>query len=278
VPAEKLVDVQVELGKQRSGPLTQGGGSKGMTGNPDPGGFGPVLDGSILPHHPFDPKAPDISKNKPLIVGYNHDEMNFFFAQSRSTDIYEMDDAALRARLEKDLGAKAGTVLEAYKKSRPEASPADLYVAIATARFAGVGERTIAERKFAQHGAPVYLYVFRHESDRLIPGTQHKMGAAHAAEIAYKFNNVQARPANAAPPQAGGPMGDSGPSSVQAAHNMSEFWSTFARTGRPAAKGQPMWPAYNDKVRPTMMIDAVCKVINDPDPLERQVWNRIDAV
>ena len=25
---------------------------------------------------------------------------------------------------------------------------------------------------------------------------------------------------------------------------MSEMWATFARTGHPGAKGQPVWPAY----------------------------------
>lgn len=280
VPVEKLMDVQTELGRKMAGPLTQGGGRRGMTGNPAPGGFGPVLDGAILNVNPFDPVAPAISKNKPLIAGYNHDEMNFFFMQARATDIYSMDDTQLQDRLQKDIGANATPVLEAYRKSRPGASPADLYVAIATARFAGIGETTIAERKYAQGGAPVYAYIFTHELDGLIPGTQHKMGAAHAAEITYKFNNVRppAAPAEsgAAPRQGGGMMDDSSPGSTQAAHNMSEFWSTFARTGRPAAKGQPAWPAYDTKTRATMLIDAECKVVDDPNSLERQVWQRVD--
>jgi len=38
-------------------------------------------------------------------------------------------------------------------------------------------------------------------------------------------------------------MAVTGPESEKVAHNMSELWSTFARTGHPAAKGQPEWPA-----------------------------------
>jgi para-nitrobenzyl esterase len=168
-------------------------------------------------------------------------------------------------------------VLEAYRKSRPSASPADLYVAIATARFAVIGSTTIAERKYAQHGAPVFMYCFTHEFERLIAGTQHIYGAAHAVEIVYKFNNV---PATGAAPSGqqtgGGGFADARPSSVQAAHNMSELWSTFARTGHPAAKGQQAWPAYDTTKRATMFIDAECKAINDPYSLERQVWDRVD--
>ena len=76
-------------------------------------------------------------------------------------------------------------------RAGPSASAPDLYIAITTARMIGIGAITIAERKYAQHGAPVYMYIFTHESDLIIPGTQHKLGAAHALEIPYKFNNVQ---------------------------------------------------------------------------------------
>jgi para-nitrobenzyl esterase len=71
-------------------------------------------------------------------------------------------------------------------------------------------------------------------------------------------------------------MSGSGPESVKAAHNMSEMWSTFARTGRPAAKGQPTWPAYTREKRSTMEIDAECEVVDDPFPLERVLWERLD--
>ena len=43
-----------------------------------------MLDGHVMPNDPFYPTAPVISKSKPLIVGYNRDEMNFFFAQQRA--------------------------------------------------------------------------------------------------------------------------------------------------------------------------------------------------
>jgi len=273
------VAAQVELGKQPGGPLTMSGGRKGIGGGGRAGGFGPVVDGTILPHHPFDPEAPAISKNKPLIVGSNRDETNFFFMQNHSTDVYELTDATLKERLAKELGADSEAVLDAYRKSRPEASAPDLYVAITTARMIGLGAITIAERKFAQHAAPVYMYIFTHESDILIPGTKHKMGAAHALEIPYKFNLVQPasqdKDADAKRP---GPnmMAISDPDSIKAAHNMSEMWSTFARTGHPGAKGQPKWPAYTTQKRATMEIDAQCAVVDDPYSLERQVWEKLE--
>jgi para-nitrobenzyl esterase len=237
VPVDKLMAAQTALAQTGGGPLTMSGGRKGIGGGSRPGGFGPVVEGAILPHHPFDPEAPAISKNKPLIVGTNRDETVFFFQQQRNTEIFNLTEVNLKERLAKEIGANADVVFDTYRKSRPDASPTDLYIAITTARMFGIGAITIAERKYAQHGAPVYMYIFTHESESIVPGTQHKVGAAHALEIAYKFYNIQP-PGSAANPGRG-MMSVSDPDSVKAAHNMSEMWSTFARTGRPAAEGQP---------------------------------------
>jgi para-nitrobenzyl esterase len=277
VPAAKLLEVQVELGRQPGGgPLTMNGGRKGMGGNARPGGFGPVVDGTILPHHPFDPVAPAISKDKPLIVGTNRDETNFFFMQNHETDVFDLTYDTLKQRLEKEFGTNADLVFDTYRKSRPGSSAPDLYIAISTARMMGLGAITIAERKYAQQGAPVYTYIFVHESEVIIPGTQHKLGAAHATEIPYKFNITATGKQPPSDPQRPDIMAINGPSGVQAAHNMSEMWSTFARTGDPAAKGQPYWPAYTIEKRATMEIDSQCKVVDDPYSLERIMWEKLE--
>lgn len=266
VPVEKLVAVQVALGRAPGRATGGPSGGRGGIGGARAGGFGPVVDGAILPRHPFDPEAPAISKAKPLIVGTNRDEATFFFMQGRDTGVYNLSEDGLKARLAKEFGGDAGKVHEAYRKSRPETSPTDLYIAIATERMMGVGTNLIAERKYAQRGAPVYKYVFTHESDYVIPGTNYRFRAGHALEIPYKFNNSQG---------GGGFQAFTKPESVKAARNMSEMWSTFARTGRPAAKGQPQWPAWTPAQRATMMLDAECKVVNDPWPLERQLWEQL---
>ena len=140
-----------------------------MTGSDRPGGFGPIVDGVVLPEHPFDPEAPAISKNKPLIVGYNRDETVFFL--QRDTDVFNLTEAALKERLAKELAANADTVYDTYRKARPDASPSELYIAITTANMIGIGAVTIAERKYGQQGAPVFTYIFAHEAEGLIPGT-----------------------------------------------------------------------------------------------------------
>ena len=273
VPADKLVSAQGALSRSGGGPLGMNNGRKGMSGNARPGGFGPVVDGVILPRHPFDPGAPEISKNKPLIVGWNRDETAFFFQQQRNTEVFKLTETALKERLAKEFGQNSEAIHDTYRKSRPEASPTDLYIAITSARMIGIGAATIAERKVSQGGAPAYMYMFTHESDQLVSGTQHKVGAAHALEIPYKFYVV--RPEQ----QAGGVSGMMAittPESKKAAHNMAEMWSNFARTGKPSAKGQPEWPAFSLSKRATMEINTECRVVNDPSNLERKLWERLD--
>lgn len=256
-----------------AGPLTRSGGRHGIAGNPRPGGFGPVVDGHILPHHPFDPQAPAISKNKPLLTGYNRDETIFFFMQQKDTGVFQLSEDSLRRRLEQELGAHAEAVYETYRKSRPEASPTDLFIAITTARMFGAGTITIAERKAAQGGAPVYMYLFTHETSALVPGTQHKVGAAHAAEIPYKFFLQAAQSGS----PAAGRADLQEPESIATARNMSQMWAAFARTGRPAAKGQPQWPPYTLARRATMEINAQCRVLYDPWREERLLWEKLDT-
>lgn len=275
VPADKLTAVQSALGRSGGGPLGMNGGRRGMSGNSRPGGFGPVVDGTVVPHHPFDPAAPAISKNKPLVVGYNRDETTFFFNQQRNTEVFNLTEAALKERLAKEFTSNADLIFDTYRKSRPEASPTDLYIAITTARMIGLGAVTIAERKVAQGGAPAYLYIFTYESPALVQGTQHKVGAAHALEIPFKFYKVDPPPApGSAAPR--GMMSVSGPEAEKTAHNMAEMWSTFARTGRPAAKGQPAWPAYTLAKRATMEINAQCRVVDDPYGAERRMWEKLE--
>ena len=174
--------------------------------------------------------------------------------------------------MDKDFGANAEKILTTYRKSRPAASLSDLYVAITTARAMWLGSIEIAEKKSEQKAAPVYMYMFTHESNLIVPGTNHRLGAAHATEIWYKFDNVDLEGPKDAP---GPPLIGNDPDRKKAALNMSEMWATFARTGHPGAKGQPTWPAYTMQKRAMMMIDTQCKAEDDPYGLERAMFDSL---
>jgi para-nitrobenzyl esterase len=238
-------------------------------------GFGPVVDGVVLPHHPFDPTAPEISKNKPLLVGWNEDEYTFFAMQNRETEAFKMDFDGLQKRLEPTYGADTAKIIETYRKSRANATAPDIFVAVSSVNMMGLGSIDIAERKARQNGAPVYLYNFGYKSETKIAGTDYAMGTPHAMDISFKFNNVVPPKEGAQPTQGGGGMAGSRPERFKASHNFAELWATFARTGKPGGKDLPKWPAYNLKTRPTMRIDSTCEIINDRFSDEMKLWRSV---
>lgn len=240
------------------------------------GGFGPVVDGKVLPHHPFDPGAPDISKNKPLLVGWNEDEYTFFAWERKDTEPFKMDFKGLKKKLEPKYGADTDKLIATYRKANPNATAPDIFVAISSISMMGLGSVTIAEKKVKQGGAPVYLYNFGYKSEKKIPGTDYALGTPHAMDISFKFNN-EIPPRDGSEPKESF-FGGNNPDRFVASHHFAELWTTFAKTGKPAARDVPDWPAYNLKDRPTMRIDTKCEVINNRFDGELAMWRSIGKV
>ena len=202
------------------------------------------------------------------MVGWNEDEYTFFAWERRDSTSFNLDFDALRSRLVPRFGAATTRIVDTYRASRPKATATDIYVAVQSVTMMGLGSIEIAEKKATQGGGSVYLYNFGYKSESKIPGTDYAMGTPHAMDIAFKFNNV------------GTPSFFSGarPERLVASRNMAEMWTTFARTGHPAAARQPVWPAYDLVRRPTMRIDASCEVIEDRHRAERELWKELGYI
>lgn len=259
LPAEKLLEAQENLPRSRNG---LSGGFRGI-GNSGIGSFGAVVDGTVILHNPFEPTAPEFSINKPLQVGWNEDEYIFFAAYGGDKNVFTISEDELRTRLERDFPDQAELILHTYKQASPNSTPAEIYIAIRSITMMGLGSIRIAERKAIQGGAPAYLFNFGYKSNSKIPGTEFELGTMHAMDIPFKFYNVESG------------MAGTKPDRFEASRNMSEMWATFASTGKPAAEGQPDWPAYDLNSRPTMRIDVQCEVINDRFSEEREMWEKV---
>lgn len=259
VPADKLLEAQEQIPKKQN-PLS--GGFHGI-GNSGVGSFGAMVDGVIIPANPFEPAAPDFSKNKPLMVGWNEDEYIFFAMVGGDKEVFTLSEDELKNRLQRDFGDNAELIRKAYHEANPDKTPGEIYIAIRSIMMMGLGSIRIAERKTMQGGAPAYLYNFGYKSNAKIPGTDFEMGAMHAMDIPFKFYNVE------------GGMAGTKPDRFEASKNMTSLWTSFARNGKPFAEGQPEWPAYNFTSRPTMRIDVNCKVIDDRFKAEREMWMKI---
>ena len=265
VPADKLLKIQ----QSKFHPVPPYQVRRASEGGPGRKylGFGPVVDDVALLHNPFDPTAPKISNKKPLMTGWNEDTWIFFAMQEHDTAFAKYTFDELPSKLSQKStfahrfsATNAKKLVTAYREAMPNASAANIYVAIKSIAMMGLGSIAIAERETEQMGAPVYLYNFGYKSNLKVPGTNYPMGTPHAMEIVFKFDNMVHL--NSGKKQYMG-MAGTKPNRFIAARHMSELWTTFARTGRPAAKGVPEWPAYNLVDRPLMRIDVDCKVIDN---------------
>jgi len=265
IPASEFLRLQSKIPPV---PPSRARNRTGRAASAGPAGFGPVVDGVNLPIHPFDPTAPTISINKPLMVGWNEDEYTFFAWQRKDASAIGIDWTGLDSKLEVQHGTNAKQIIGAYRSAMPNASPTDIFVAIASISMMGLGSVEIAEKKAVQNGAPVYLYNFGYKSEEKVPGTDYELGTPHAMDITFKFNNENITERTE-------PLGGNRPERLIASHNMAELWTTFARTGSPAAVNVPEWPAYNLEDRPTMRIDIKCEVINNRFSEELAMWRSI---
>lgn len=222
-------------------------------------GWAPVVDGQVLPHHPFNPVAPAISAHIPLMIGTNKDEATLFLLPDPG--VRTLDEAGLHTRVQEFVGEKADALIAAYRHVSPEASPSDIFLAIASDRMMRMDSITLAERKHAQGAAPVFMYLFTWET----PALDGKLKSCHALEIPFVFDNLA---------HSGNFVGNA-PECAGIAERMSEAWLAFARSGMPSAHNLPDWPAYTPTERATMIFDATCRVTNDPGSEERRAWQGI---
>jgi para-nitrobenzyl esterase len=272
IPADQIFALQARVAKAAAGRPVSNTISRGI-GSSRVGGFSPVVDGIALPSHPFDPAAPAISHNKPLMVGWNEDEYAFFVMSGSDTSIFNLDLDGLSQKLNPRFKENTGLIIDTYRKSRPDATPSNIYIEIMSVTMMGLGSIEIAEKKVRENGAPAYLYNFGYKSEVKIKNTDYPLGTPHAMDIAFKFNNVREDGQKNASGLAG-----SRPESYKASLNFAELWTTFARIGKPGAKGQPDWTAYDLINRPTYRIDTVCSVLNDRNKMERELWTSLGYI
>ena len=210
-------------------------------------GWGPVLDGRIIPAHPFDPGAPAISADVPMLIGTCLNEM---VNGTDNPDRESLTDADLAKRVADRYKDQGADIIAAYRKEYPKESPFGLWAAISAA---GVRQNAItqAERKAAQGAAPAFMYMYAWRT----PMLGGKIGTFHSSEITFAFAN-----ASLCLNYSGG-----GPEALALSGKMGGAWASFARTGKPGHAGLPAWPSYTEKTRATMVFDTASAIRNDPE-------------
>jgi para-nitrobenzyl esterase len=222
--------------------------------------FGPVIDGSVLPNQPFDPAAPAVSDDVPIMIGGTKDESSIFLAPDDAVWKRTVTEDDLRKRIASVASDAAGGLLAYYKRRDPAASPSDRLITALTASNFGVRSVLLAERKAARARAPVWMYSFDWET----PAFGGRLKAPHSVDVPFVFDTL-------------GVIGEAHrkPGDQALADRVSKAWATFARNGDPANDAIPAWPAYAAGRRATMLLDDECKVADDPDGEVRPLWSKV---
>jgi para-nitrobenzyl esterase len=216
--------------------------------------FIPVIDGDVLPVHPLAAVAAGQGSDVTLLAGTNTEEFRLFFVPNgmAATVTSEMLPAFLGA-----LGISPQTAA-VYQANRPLASAGDVMCALVTDRFFRNPTLAAAEARLAAGGsAATYLYEFAWQSP------VHRLGAAHAIEIPFVFDNLASPDAQAA-------IGTEPPADLAA--TMHAAWIRFAATGDPG------WQAF-DASYPVMTFGRPegSALVLDPRGDERTSWPAADA-
>jgi len=222
--------------------------------------FGPVVDGDVLPRHPFDPDAPDIMCDIPLIIGDMKDETASFLAPDDLVWYRTLNETQMLDRLHAIAGADTNRVGEVYRRLYPNASPAERLIAATTDCNFRIRSLVLARRRVAKATAPVWMYAFNWET----PLHDGKMKAPHAMDVPFTFDTIDLTNAT-----------DNSDTARKLAETMSHVWTTFARNGAPDCPLIPHWPPYQIPERATFVFDATCHIENDPGAETRALWERL---
>jgi para-nitrobenzyl esterase len=220
--------------------------------------FGPVVDGEVLPAHPFDPAASPLSDGVPVMVGGTKDESAIFLAPDDAVWNRSVTEDELGKRIASVAGDKTQSLLAYYKRRDPAASPSDRLITALTASNFGVRSFILAERKAERGKAPIWMYGFDWET----PSFGGRLKSCHSVEVPFVFDTLHVIGERHARPGA-----------QALADRASKTWASFARHGNPANESIPPWPAYGANSRATMLFDDDCRIVNDLDGEAWPIWH-----
>jgi para-nitrobenzyl esterase len=223
--------------------------------------YTPVVDGRTLPAHPFEPVASDLSATVPIMCGSNETEG---VPYGNPDDPYwtsePADRASLRAAVKRIVPVDdqdADRLIDLYQSHRPNDSPGDLAAVMAGDNSPlRLSASTIAERKFAQGKALVFMYYFNWRS----PVRNGKLRSMHTMELPFVFDHVDAMQY----------MNGTSKERYRLATAMSDAWVSFARTGNPSHPGLPPWRPFDPQRRATMVFNTRPRLVDDPYGDERR--------
>lgn len=192
-----------------------------------------IVDGALLPRQLIETFERGEQAPVPLLTGFTAGEIRTMRSILPGLpDPAKLDGATYEAAIRRNYVELADEFLDLY----PAANSGESILAAARdGFFAWTSQRLVREQ--ARIGQPAYLYLFDHGYPAADEGGMH---AFHASEVPYMFGTIdRMTPLWPAIPQTAAERSLS--------DAMVDYWTSFARTGRPQADAQPVWPSHRDE-------------------------------
>jgi para-nitrobenzyl esterase len=227
--------------------------------------FYPVIDGTIIPENVYGLLRSGCSKDVPVIIGVNGEELPLFGVILKPGLMQTLVKRSILSKLKK-LGATSkqiNTLLKLYRKKLPAIQLAAHreYNHLFSDEHFRIPATLFVE---AQHvaGARVYFYNFVHPAP--------KMGAAsHVLELYFIFGTLKSTDI------ADMMRVEGTDEEVRLSLAMMAAWTSFAATGDPNHVGLPEWPPYEPERRATMFFDLTSRIMDLPFDVIRSAWMRV---
>ena len=211
--------------------------------------FMPTVDGTVLEQPPLTAFAAGHGADVALLTGTNAEESRLFLAAPGVIGLLDEPSARLGVGA---YGVDVDAAWEMY--SDDGARPGDTLAAIVTDWFFQIPAVRVAE---ARGPAPTWMYRFDQRSSAL----GGELGAAHAVEIPFVFDTLDA-------PDAAALLGTDAPQAV--ADTVHAAWVAFIRDA--AAD----WPRYDPATRTTRVFGGDDEgVVDDPHADRRALWTGV---
>jgi para-nitrobenzyl esterase len=218
--------------------------------------FGPVLDMTNLPRHPFWPDAAPQSLAIPMILGNVRDETRAFI-DPRGPKLAGLswNNLAERIAPEVKIDLDAQWVVERYRAQYPDWSAERVFYAATTAGRSWPGQVIEADARAAAGAEATWVY----QLDRPSP-LDPLRGAAHTDDLPYVFGTLDA------------PGSKSG-IDAEARATRDTLQGAFASLARAGHPGLPGWSPYRLPERATLVVGETIRTESDPRRWERELWS-----
>jgi para-nitrobenzyl esterase len=192
-----------------------------------------IVDGKVLPRQLIDTFERGEQARVPLMTGFTSGEIRTMKSILPGLpDAASFDAAKYQAAIRNNYGELADDFLRFYPGTDIKE---DILAASRDGFFAWTSQRLVREQ--AALGQPAYLYFFDHGYPAADDGGMHGF---HASEVPYMFGTIDRVTAL-------WPRIPDTETERALSNAMVDYWASFARSGVPSAKGQPIWPAHNKR-------------------------------